>query len=242
METESIRAEYKNTPQMGQAIHGLLNVQHHRFLCPEFEQLCDRLGMEPNYHRKVWEWVFILHHGLRTGAVGPGKRALGFAVGSEPLPSAFAAAGAHVTATDAPDDIGIAQGWQQTGQHASRKLDLHKPTLLDEETFLSRVEFRPCDMTAIPDEFSGFDFCWSACSFEHLGSIQRGLDFVQESVERALCIGGVACYTTEFNLSSDLNTVEEGTTVLYRKSDLEAFSEKSAATWTSCRTIPHSAR
>jgi hypothetical protein len=196
------------------------------FLCPEFVQMCDRLGLEPSYHRKFWEYVFILHHGLRTGAVGPGKRALGFAVGAEPLPSVFAAAGAQVMATDAPDEIGIAQGWQLSGQHASRKLDLHRPDIIDTETFLSHVNFRPCDMTAIPDELTGYDFCWSACSFEHLGSIQRGLDFVLESVERTLRIGGVACHTTEFNLSSDTDTVEEGTTVLYRKSDFEAFIDK----------------
>lgn len=80
------------------------------FLNPEYEPLCRKLGIQPNFHRKDWERAFILHHALRTGAVGPGRRALGFAVGLEPLSSAFAAAGTNVTATDAPDEIGVGQG------------------------------------------------------------------------------------------------------------------------------------
>jgi hypothetical protein len=184
------------------------------------------LGLELQYHRKFWEWVFILHHGLRSGVVGPGKRALGFAVGTEPLPSAFAAAGAEVTATDAPEDVGVGSGWKSTGEFASQVMDLHKLEIVDIETFQRLVTFRPCDMTATPADLSGYDFCWSACSFEHLGTIARGLDFVQESVEKILRPGGVAVHTTEFNWSSATDTVEEGATVLYRKSDLLAFIER----------------
>jgi len=195
------------------------------FLNPEFERLCGVLGLEPEYHRKFWEWVFILHQGLRTERVGEGKRALGFAVGTEPLPSALAAVGSHIMATDAPDEIGIAQGWRSGGEHASKLTDLHNPAVIDREAFLDRVQFAHCDMTAIPDDLKGFDFCWSACSFEHLGSLANGLDFVRESVEKTLKPGGVAVHTTEFNWSSNTDTVEEGATVLYRKSDLLAFIE-----------------
>lgn len=196
------------------------------FLNTEFERLCDKLGQQPAYHRKLWEWVFILHHALRTGAVGPGRRALGFAVGSEPLPSAFAAAGAEVMATDAPTEIGINQGWRKTGQHASQLADLHHPGIVDRSTFLAQVRFSACDMKAIPPDLTGFDFCWSSCSFEHLGSLSEGLDFVVESVEKTLRPGGVACHTTEFNWSSDEETVERGETVLYRKSDILSLVDR----------------
>lgn len=196
------------------------------FLHPDFEALSRRLGLEPLLHRKYWEWVFILHHALRSGAVGPGKRVLGFAVGKEPLPSAFAAAGAQVTATDAPDEIGVGKGWKLSDEFASSLLDLHSPAVLSRDVFLERVTFRPLDMTAIPDDVTGFDFCWSSCSFEHLGDIQAGLDFVVRSVERTLKPGGVAVHTTELNLSSDTDTVAEGPTVLFRKSDIAGLVER----------------
>ena len=196
------------------------------FLNPEYEPLCRKLGIQPNFHRKDWERAFILHHALRTGAVGPGRRALGFAVGLEPLSSAFAAAGTNVTATDAPDEIGVGQGWRLGGMHASQLVDLHNPSIIDRDTFLKRVNFITCDMKAISSDLASFDFCWSSCAFEHLGGISEGLDFVLESVERTLRPGGVACHTTELNLSSDTDTVEEGVTVLYRKSDILSCVER----------------
>ena len=42
----------------------------------------------------------------------------------------------------------------------------------------------------------GFDFCWSICAFEHLGSIEQGLRFV-ERTGRLLKPGGVAVHTTD---------------------------------------------
>jgi SAM-dependent methyltransferase len=190
------------------------------FYHPEFTRLSSALGLPLTYHRKYWEWVFVMHHAVRTGAVAPGKRALGFAVGSEPLPSAFAQIGADVTATDAPEEIAVGTGWQKTGEHAGRLNDLYHPGVVDRERFEQRVSFKVCDMTNIPSDLNGFDFCWSSCSFEHLGTIEAGLDFVVESVEKTLRPGGVACHTTELNLVSDKDTVEAGATVLYRKKDL----------------------
>jgi hypothetical protein len=79
-------------------------------------------------------------------------------------------------------------------------------------------------MNKIPNHLTDYDFCWSSCSFEHLGTLQHGLDFVVNSVERSLKVGGVACHTTEFNLSSDDQTIETGVSVVYRKRDLEGLS------------------
>jgi hypothetical protein len=75
-------------------------------------------------------------------------------------------------------------------------------------------------MNEIPASLAGYDFGWSSCSFEHLGTLAAGLDFVVESVEKTIRPGGVACHTTELNLSSDDETVREGATVLYRKQDI----------------------
>ena len=190
------------------------------FFHPEFRRLCEAMGSPLAFHRKVWEWVFILYNALRTEAVGPSMRALGFAVGSEPLPAAFAQLGALVTATDAPSEIGVAQGWQKGGSHAANVDSLFRPGVVDRDTFDRNVTFAECDMMCIPPDLTGYDFCWSSCSFEHLGTLAAGLDFVVASVERTLKPGGVACHTTEFNLSSDEDTVETGPTVLYRRRDM----------------------
>ena len=49
----------------------------------------------------------------KLGAVGPGKSGLTFGVGRERLPSAFAALGAQVLATDMPPDDKEAKGWSK---------------------------------------------------------------------------------------------------------------------------------
>jgi hypothetical protein len=59
-----------------------------------------------------------------------------------------------------------------------------------------------------------------------LGSLQAGMDFVINSVEKTLKIGGIACHTTEFNLSSNDATIESGPTVVYRKRDMEALVQE----------------
>jgi hypothetical protein len=138
-------------------------------------------------------------------------------VGWEPLPALFARAGVAVTATDSPADN---MNWAETGQYSSNKDALFAPHLIERETFDRLVSFEPCDMTQLPEHLHSYDFCWSSCCFEHLGNLQHGLDFVIESVERCLAVGGVACHTTEFNLSSDEETLEAGWTVIYRKRDL----------------------
>ncbi|MFY7959363.1 MAG: SAM-dependent methyltransferase [Elsteraceae bacterium] len=199
------------------------------FFHPDFARLCAMLDLRPSHHRKIWEYAFILHHLERLQMLGPGKRGLGFGVGAEPLPSLFARQGVTVTATDAPLSVGVDAGWASTEQHAGALDQVHIPSIVDRATFDARVSFQPCDMRAIDPDLTGYDFCWSSCCFEHLGDLRAGLDFVRESVEKTLKIGGVACHTTELNLSSNEDTVESGVTVLYRRRDLQAFAEEMRA-------------
>lgn len=193
------------------------------FFHPEFKRLFRMLGIDAFFfHRKYWEWIYILHHISGEGVSG--KRGLGFGVGStEPLAAAFAMLGASVTATDAPSEIGIGSGWSRSGEHASVLEALPYEGIIDKETFRRHVEFDVCDMTSIPARFTDYDFCWSSCCFEHLGDLRKGLDFVIDSVEKTLKVGGLAVHTTEFNLSSTERTVESGPTVLYRKPDIDGL-------------------
>jgi hypothetical protein len=107
--------------------------------------------------------------------------------------------------------------------------DLPHEGIVDHATFRRRVSFRECDMNAIPDDLVDYDFCWSSCCLEHLGNLRNGIEFIVNSVEKTLKIGGVACHTTEFNLSSNDETVEEGATVLYRHRDIVELIERLTA-------------
>lgn len=196
------------------------------FFHPKFNQICRLLDMEPVFHRKLWEFCYIVDRLEGLGLLKPGVRGLGFGVGAEPLPSAFASRGVAITATDAPREIGVAAGWESANQFAETKEKLFFPRVIDREEFEERVSFSICDMNNIDASLSGFDFCWSACCFEHLGSLSAGLAFVENSVEKTLRPGGVACHTTEFNCSADGETIESGPTVLYRRKDLEDFCER----------------
>ena len=49
---------------------------------------------------------------------------------------------------------------------------------------------------------------WSSCSLEHLGSISHGIEFILNSL-KCLKQHGVAVHTTEFNLSSNEETLNE---------------------------------
>ncbi len=116
-------------------------------------------------------------------------------------------------------------GWKKTDQHSAALSQIHYADIVDKQVFDRKVSMRACDMNNIDPELKDFDFTWSSCCFEHLGSLEAGMQFVINSVERTLKIGGTAVHTTEFNLSSNTDTVTEGGTVIYRKRDIEALVE-----------------
>lgn len=189
---------------------------------PYFSYWSSRLGEGLRYHRKLWEFVFICQALWERGAIRPGARGLGFGVGLEPLPAYFASEGCEILATDLSPDSASAIGWAESSQHALSKEALRRPLLCPDDVFDRGVSLRACDMNAIPPDLKDFDFCWSACALEHLGSIEKGLDFVANSVD-CLKPGGWAVHTTEFNLSSDDDTVDNMGTVLFRRRDLEGL-------------------
>jgi hypothetical protein len=181
----------------------------------------------PNHmHRKIWEWVFISEALHSSGMLAPGKLGLGFAVGSEPLTSVFASRGAKIVATDLDTRHAKKKGWLKHNEHAANKTALNQRGLCNEADFNRLVDFQFADMNSIPSELEGgFDFNWSACAFEHLGSIQHGIDFVCNAMG-VLKPGGVAVHTTEFNVCSDDDTVETGGTVIYRRRDIQSLIDR----------------
>ncbi|SHI27663.1 hypothetical protein SAMN04488135_118100 [Pollutimonas bauzanensis] len=196
------------------------------FFHPRYGQICEMLRHPHRFHRKLWEWVFIVHHLQISDMLTDGRRGLVFGVGHERLPSLFASLGATITATDAPAHVGVAGGWAQTSQHSQSLEQLRYRDLVADAVFDQKVSYQVCDMNNIDKELVGYDFVWSSCCFEHLGSIEAGIQFVINSVEQTLKIGGIACHTTEYNLSSNDETVDMADTVIYRKQDIESLIQR----------------
>ena len=75
-------------------------------------------------------------------------------------------------------------------------------------------------MNSIPDDLKDFDFCWSSCAVEHVGSLDLGKEFFINQLN-VLKSGGISVHTVEFNVSSNEDTIEMGDTAIFRKCDIE---------------------
>jgi len=189
-----------------------------------FRRWATEIGEDPNrLHRKIWEFCYIADVLHESGMLAPGKRGLGFAVGLEPLPSLFARFGATIVATDIDAPRAQASGWIDAHQHASGLDSLNLRGLCPDDRFQENCSFRVVDMNQVPDDLRDFDFVWSACAFEHLGTLDNGALFVRRAM-RCLKPGGIAVHTTELNCSSDDSTLTSGQTVIYRRRDLEELA------------------
>ncbi|MGI9377331.1 MAG: methyltransferase domain-containing protein [Tsuneonella suprasediminis] len=176
------------------------------------------------YHRKVWEFAYVLQVLYEHGHLNAGCQGLGFGCGAEPIPSYLASLDIYVTATDVAETEAQGAGWLETGQHLSRRQE-HHAHLVDASTFGRLVTHRDVDMNAIPLSLANFDFCWSICALEHLGSIEKGLTFIETSLA-TLRPGGLAVHTLEFNIENDGPTVDNWTTVLFQQRHLEALAAR----------------
>lgn len=150
-----------------------------------------------------------------------GKKGVGFGVGVECLPDLFASMGCEILATDLDAESAIQKGWLQTDQNSGGNIRaLNRLGFCDENTFTRMVHYRDVNMNRIPDDIREFDFCWSSCALEHLGSLKKGLDFIENSMD-CLKPGGIAVHTTEYNLYSNETTYEGDNCSIYRKKDIE---------------------
>ncbi|MBX9730666.1 MAG: methyltransferase domain-containing protein [Sphingomonas sp.] len=177
------------------------------------------------YHRKLWELTYVAQAVYEYGFMRPGARGLGFGCGLEPFPSYFAAQGIAVTVTDLEIEAARAKGWVESSQHAKSLDQAFHAHLVDRETFDRQVEFRVADMNDIPADLTGYDFCWSMCAVEHLGSIKQGLDFIEASL-KTLNPGGLSVHTMEYNCEPEGPTVDNWPTVLFQRRHLEALADR----------------
>jgi 2-polyprenyl-3-methyl-5-hydroxy-6-metoxy-1,4-benzoquinol methylase len=194
-----------------------------QFETPEFRFWCREIREPFRYHRKLWEYCYLLQVLATHGMIAPGRRGLGFGVGRETTVAVLASRGVSVVASDADPVVAQAE-WVETGQHASVKDDLNERWICPPDLFDGLVDFRIEDMNAISPDLAGFDFAWSLCAFEHLGTIEKGLAFVRNSLA---CVkpGGLIVHTTELNIGSDEATLDKGPIVLFRRKDFTGLAE-----------------
>jgi 2-polyprenyl-3-methyl-5-hydroxy-6-metoxy-1,4-benzoquinol methylase len=191
-----------------------------------FQDWAVRFGeRQGRLHRKIWEWCFIAQALYERQLLAPGMSGLGFAVGTEPLASLFCSLGSSICATDLSLEIAKKEGWVDTNQHAVSLDSLNSRNLCPHEQFIETCKFRYVDMNNIPDDLKNFDFLWSSCALEHLGSLQNGENFIYNAM-KCLKPGGIAVHTTEYNCSSNSETISEGSVVLYRRQDIKNIVRK----------------
>lgn len=194
-----------------------------------FQAWAARIRETPMHmHRKVWEYAYIAQALHERGMLAPGRRGLGFAVGQEPLASLFASFGCTIVATDVATEEARKTGWTDSDQHAASLEDLNRRGLCDPDLFRERVSFRHVDMRSLPDDLGTYDFVWSACALEHLGTMSSGEKFVFDALKH-VSPTGISVHTTEFNLQSNFFTLTRGSTVLFRKRDLSKMASRLAA-------------
>ena len=185
-----------------------------------FKRWCAELDEQPNFHRKQWEFVYIMQALWERGCIAKDKKGLVFAAGTEPLPAMFAKYGVNILATDIFPEKGIEMGWDNGNQLCFGVESLNTRGICAEDEFKQRVTYRAVDMNGIPADLVDFDFNWSSCSFEHLGSLEKGFAFLKNQM-KTLKPGGWAVHTTEYNISSNDETQENSNTVIYRQRDIE---------------------
>lgn len=181
-------------------------------------------------HRKIWEYVVIADEFEQWDGMGsetPYLKCLGFGVGLDPIPSWLASQSdvESVLATDLPIDNPAAKDWLD-GQHCSSLDQLYNSKICTKSDFYTKVQFQTLDMNHIPPEFeSQFDFTWSCGSFEHIGGIDKSIDFFYNQM-KCLKPGGLAVHTTEYNLTSNEDTIDAHNLCLLRKRDIEQIADR----------------
>jgi len=194
-----------------------------------FAYWCYQMKIPVVYHRKIWEFCYILQVLYEQNLLKSGSRGIGFGCGEEPLPSLLASYDIAITATDLDPQASASKGWLETNQSMSSVEKIWLPELCSREVFQKNVELRYVDMNRIPTDLSNkYNFCWSACALEHLGSIENGFNFIENSINTVVP-GGICVHTTELNYLQEVKTLDNWGTVLFRKQDFIKLATKLTA-------------
>jgi len=165
---------------------------------PDFERIVrTELEEEPRFHRKQWEFVQIFRTLEALGYLNPRSRGLSMGGGEERLLYAVARRAGHLTVTDLYESGSLWDGART--DTPDRSLKAAAPFAIDP----SRLTARRMDMRALEFDDASFDFCYSSCAIEHIGTDDDFLEHLRE-VRRVLKDDGVYVLTTEFHYGADV--------------------------------------
>jgi hypothetical protein len=196
---------------------------HEAFLTKDYEDFCNLICEKKRIHRKQWEFYIIYKKILEHLINFDGKRGLGFAVGQEVLVPLFLKQNALLTVSDLDPNDPHSNAWINSSQHIVNGFEKYiESGYITKDLFLNNCKFEFINMNNIPRIFlnNEYDFIWSSCALEHLGSIHKGLNYILNSL-KCLKKGGIAVHTTEFNFKSNDKTLETPGCVSYRKQDFD---------------------
>lgn len=190
------------------------------FGLPLYQYWCNKILEKPHFHRKQWEFIYIIQTLYENGCLEEGKKGLVFGVGKEPLPALFASMGCKILATDLDCNIEQSKSWIEANQHVQNDINkLNERNICPDKIFNENVSFMPLDMNEIPDTLKDFDFNWSSCALEHIGGLENSINFIINNL-KTLKSGGIAVHTTEYNLSSNEDTFLNPYNIIFRKKDI----------------------
>jgi hypothetical protein len=213
-------------------LSGMITSEYH-YLSKEYSDICYKILKEPiRFHRKQWELVYVIRMLELKNLVNNNSTGISFGSGVGCEIKALANKGCKIIVTDLNEGEAKNLGWVDTNQH-TKNLEAFKDNRFDNYDYINNLTIdNNVDMNNIPKKYleGQFDFAISVCALEHLGSLQKGLDFIINSI-KCVKIGGIVVHTTEFNLNSlyndyDGKTIEHRLTSVYRAQDLKKLREE----------------
>jgi len=181
-----------------------------------FRYWCEQLKERPRYHRKLWEFAYIMQALHAADALKKGARVLVLGADQQPAPSYLAAKGAEVL---------VAQGQDQPAPGPGGD-PLFYDELATKAAFAKQVVRRAVDLSALPDDLAGFDACVCIAAATARGSVRAGVDFMK-GLPDTLKPGGVAVCMADFNYADDERTLDNWGSVLFQRRHFEEV----AAAW-----------
>jgi SAM-dependent methyltransferase len=156
----------------------------------------DELHQVVYFHRKLWEYVAIIHALEDFGLLDGTRNALGLGTGVEPLSFYLAN---HCAMVQAIDLFSESSQWQEA-RIAVESAYEQSPFPYARE----RLSFLNMDMRRLEIPSESVDFVWSCSSIEHVTNADEYVQLLQGAA-RVLRPGGYCVVTTEFNLAGEGN-------------------------------------
>lgn len=179
----------------------------------DFQHIIKHELREPaRFHRKQWEFAKIFQALQKHGLLQEDKIGLSVGGGNERILYSIAN---HVKKLIVTDLYSTETMWDcAKTDDPDTFIKMNKPFEVDD----SRITAIPMDMRKLYFGDNTFDFCYSSCAIEHIGTFD---DFVQHfnEVNRCLKEGGYYIFTTEFHFGEE--TIESPNNYIFSPEYLE---------------------